>query len=71
MNHAKWTWFAIGYQCVFAYAVAFMINQFGCLFTGHVNTIGFICAVLVLLGMLYLLFRPDRQRTVTRKKVRV
>lgn len=71
MNHAKWTWFAIGYQCVFAYAVAFMINQFGCLFTGHVNAIGFICAVLVLLGMLYLLFRPDRQRTVTRKKVRV
>lgn len=71
MNNVKWTWFAIGYQCVFAYAVAFMINQFGCLFTGHVNTIGFICAVLVLLGMLYLLFRPDRQRTVTRKKVRV
>ena len=56
MNNAKWTWFAIGYQCVFAYAVALMINQFGGLFTGHVNVIGLIFALLVLAFILYMLF---------------
>ena len=56
MNNAKWTWFAIGYQCVFAYAVALMINQFGGLFTGHVNVIGLIFALLVLAFIIYMLF---------------
>ncbi len=56
MNNAKWTWFAIGYQCVFAYAVALMINQFGGLFTGNVNVIGLIFAVLVLAFIIYMLF---------------
>ena len=46
MNNAKWTWFAIGYQCGFAYVIALMINQFGGLFTGNVNVIGLICAAL-------------------------
>ena len=56
MNNAKWTWFAIGYQCVFAYAVALMINQFGALFTGSVNVIGLIAALLVLAFIIYMLF---------------
>ena len=56
MNNAKWTWFAIGYQCVFAYAVALMINQFGGLFTGNVNVIGLIFALLVLAFIIYMLF---------------
>ena len=56
MNNAKWTWFAIGYQCVFAYAVALMINQFGGLFTGSVNVIGLIFALLVLAFIIYMLF---------------
>ena len=56
MNNAKWTWFAIGYQCVFAYAIALMINQFGGLFTGSVNVIGLIFALLVLAFIIYMLF---------------
>lgn len=56
MNNTKWTWFAIGYQCGFAYVVAFMINQFGGLMTGHVNVIGVILAVAALAFILYMLF---------------
>ena len=56
MNNAKWTWFAIGYQCGFAYVVALMINQFGGLFTGNVNVIGLIAAVAALGVIIYMLF---------------
>lgn len=56
MNNTKWTWFAIGYQCGFAYVVSFMINQFGGLMTGHVNVIGVILAVAALAFILYMLF---------------
>ena len=56
MNNAKWTWFAIGYQCGFAYVISFMINQFGGAFTGHANIIGVILAAALLIGMLYMLF---------------
>ena len=61
MNNAKWTWFAIGYQCAFAYAVALMIYQFGSLFAGQVHPIGLIAAVAVLAFMLYMLFRPYKE----------
>ncbi len=60
MNNPKWTLFAIGYQCAFAYAVSLIIYQFGLLFTGGLNLIGLLFASMVLVGMLYLLFRPDR-----------
>lgn len=63
MNSAKWTWFAIGYQCVFAYAVSLSIYQFGSLFTGGGVGIGTITAVLVVIGFLYLLFRPYKEST--------
>ena len=56
MNSAKWTWFAIGYQCCFAYVIALMVTQFGRIFAGGVNVIGLICAVAILAGMLYMLF---------------
>lgn len=56
MNSAKWTWFAIGYQCVFAYASSLMIYQFGSAFTGNLNVIGLIAAVAVLAVMIYMLF---------------
>ena len=63
MNSPKWTWFAIGYQCGFAYAVSLMINQFGGLFTGNINGIGLAFALAVLAGMLYMLFSPCREAT--------
>ena len=56
MNNAGWTWFAIAYQCGFAYAVSLMIYQFGGVFTGHVNALGLIAALAVLGGMIYMLF---------------
>ncbi len=56
MNNAKWTWFAIGYQCGFAYVIAFLINQFGKLFTGSVNIIGLIFALAALACLIYMLF---------------
>ncbi|MBQ3069763.1 MAG: ferrous iron transporter B, partial [Clostridia bacterium] len=63
MNSAKWTMFAIGYQCVFAYAVSLMVFQFGLLFAGQWNVIGLAAAVLVLGFMLYMLFRPYKEST--------
>ena len=56
MNNSSWTWFAIGYQCGFAYCIALMVNQFGNLFTGNVNVIGLIAALAVLAAMIYMLF---------------
>ncbi len=61
MNNAKWTWFAILYQCGFAYAIALMINQFGSAFSGNLNVIGLIAAVALLVFMVYMLFRPAKE----------
>ena len=63
MNNAKWTWFAIGYQCGFAYLIALMINQFGGWFVGAGSIIGTIVAVAVLVFLLYMLFRPYKDAT--------
>ena len=63
MNNRKWTWFAIGYQCGFAYLIALMINQFGGWFVGSGSIIGTIVAIIVLVGMLYMLFRPYKDAT--------
>ena len=56
MNNRKWTWFAIAYQCGFAYVIALMVNQFGGMFTGNVNVIGLIFAFAALAGIVYMLF---------------
>ena len=71
MNNAKWTCFAVAYQCVFAYAIALMINQFGGLFTGNVNVIGLIFAVLVLAFMIYMLVRPYKEANTLKTAVKV
>ncbi len=71
MNNAKWTLFAIGYQCVFAYAVSLMIFQIGSIFTGNVNVIGLIAALIVLAFMLYMLLRPYKESNTLKTKVRV
>ncbi len=71
MNSAKWTWFAIGYQCLFAYAVSLMIYQIGSIFTGGLNVVGLIVALLLLAGMVYMLFRPYKESTKLTTRVRV
>ena len=69
MNNAGWTWFAIGYQCGFAYVIALMINQFGNLFTGNANFIGAVVAVIFLVGMVYMLFKPYKEATKLNTKL--
>ena len=69
MNSQKWTWFAIGYQCGFAYLIALMINQFGGAFTGNLNIIGVIVSIAVLAGMIYMLVRPYKEATKLTAKV--
>ena len=69
MNNAKWTWFAIGYQCGFAYLCALMVNQFGKAFTGDLSIIGLIAAIAALAFILYMLFRPYKEATKLSTKV--
>ncbi|MGN0669042.1 MAG: ferrous iron transporter B [Oscillospiraceae bacterium] len=71
MNSAKWTLFAIGYQCLFAYAISLMIYQFGLLFSGAVNVVGLIFAVLVLAFMVFMLARPYKESSKLTEKVKV
>ena len=61
MNNAKWTWFAIGYQCGFAYICALMVEQFGNVFTGSLNILGLIAAVAALAFIIYMLVRPYKE----------
>ena len=72
MNSAKWTWFAIGYQCAFAYAISLMIYQFGSAFTGNLNVIGLMAAAAVLAVMVYMLFiKRCQEATKLSKRVKV
>ncbi len=71
MNNGKWTAFAILYQCGFAYAVSLMVYQFGLLFTGSVNVIGLIAAVVILAFMIYMLVRPYKESETLTTKVKV
>ena len=67
MNNAKWTWFAIGYQCVFAYDVSMVIFQIGKLFTGGGFGFGTIVAIALIAVFIYLLARPQKNiRTAKR-----
>ena len=68
MNNARWTWFAIGYQCGFAYMIALMINQFGGALTGNMNVIGFTFAIAALVGMIYMLFFKKYSEAITLSK---
>lgn len=71
MNNAKWTAFAITYQCVFAYAVSLILFQLGSVFTGGMNVIGLIFAVIVLAGICFQLFKPYKESTKLTKSVKV
>ena len=71
MNSAKWTAFAILYQCGFAYAVALCINQIGGAFTGSLNIIGLIISILLIAGMLFMLFKPYKEANKLTKKVKI
>ncbi|QRG87207.1 ferrous iron transporter B [Bulleidia sp. zg-1006] len=64
MNDVGWTWFAIAYQCGFAYVVALMIYQFGLAIQGKMNMAGFIVAVVIAAAMLYQLFKPMKKHVV-------
>ena len=68
MNSAKWTFFAIAYQTVFAYSIAFMVTQFGWLFTGEGNTAGAVTAFAILAVMIYMMFIRKFDRTSSKKK---
>ena len=70
MNSAKWTLFAIGYQCVFAYAVSLCIYQIGNLFTGGGFGIGTVAAILIIAAFIYLLVRPYKESTTLQMKAR-
>ncbi len=61
MNNIKWTWFAIGYQCVFAYAISLIIYQFGSAFSGNVHPVGLIFAIAFTVFIIYMLFRPYKE----------
>lgn len=74
MNSAKWTWFAIGYQTVFAYTAALAIYQIGNLFTGGEFGVWTVTALLIISAFIYLLFRPGKESNtlkVNRKVMRV
>lgn len=71
MNSAKWTWFAIAYQCGFAYCISLMINQFGGLFSGSINVVGLIFATAILALMIYMLVRPYKEATTLKGNIKV
>ena len=66
MNNTKWFWFAICYECAFAYTIAFLVNQFGSLFTGNVagvlQIIEIVIAFAVLFGLIYMIVRKDKYK---------
>ncbi len=69
MNSAKWTAFAISYQCLFAYAISLMIYQLGSAFSGNVNVVGLIAALVVLAVGLYFLLRPNKYQKKAKKSM--
>ena len=75
MNSPKWTAFALGYQCVFAYVIAFIVYQLGVLFTGGatsvVNIVGAIIAMVLVALIVFMLFKPYKESTKLTKKVKV
>ena len=71
MNNGRWTAFAIGYQCLFAYAVSLIVFQIGSIFTGSINVLGLIFAVILLALMIYMLFKPYKESNRLAKKIKV
>ena len=71
MNNAKWTWFAIGYQCIFAYVIALIVNQIGGIFEGNANVFGIIVAIALIVGIVYMLFKPYKEANTLKTNVKV
>lgn len=71
MNSAKWTWFAIAYQCGFAYAIALIVNQVGRLIAGSPSILGLIVSAAIIIILAVGLFRPYKEAVKLDKKVRV
>ncbi len=71
MNNIKWFWFAIGYQCGFAYVIGLIVYQLGKLFTGSANILGVIVAVAAIAVMVFMLVRPYRESNTLTTKVKV
>ena len=71
MNSAKWTWFAIGYQCGFAYAVSLIVYQIGSAFMGAINPIGLAASVVLLAFFGFMLFRPYKESNKLTKKIKI
>lgn len=70
MNSAKWFWFAIGYECGFAYVIALIVNQLGKLFTGDVNVFGLIVAIIAIALIIFMLVRPYKESNKLGVKVK-
>ncbi len=70
MNSAKWTAFAITYQCVFAYLVSLIVFQIGSIFTGTLNVVGLIFGILALAFLIFMLVRPQKDYTAYKAKVK-
>ena len=70
MNSAKWFWFAIGYECGFAYVIALIVNQLGKLFTGDVNVFGLIVAIIAIALIIFMLVRPYKESNKLDVKVK-
>ena len=70
MNNIRWFWFAIGYQCLLAYLVALCIYQIGTWITAGVFGLGTIVAILLVVGFIYLLFRPYKESSALNVKVK-
>ena len=71
MNNAKWTAIAIGYMCVFAYAVALCIYQIGSALNGQVHVLGLICAIAIIAFGVYMLFKPYKESEKLTQTVKV
>lgn len=70
MNNPRWTWFAIGYQTVFAYVIALCVYQWGSLFTTGVFTIGTAVAFILTALIIYLLFRPSYEKRMLKSNAK-
>jgi len=71
MNNGKWTAFAITYECVFAYLVALCVYQIGSAFSGGLNIIGLIVAILIVVAFVFLLFRPYKESQTVNENVKI
>ncbi len=71
MNSAKWTWFAIGYQCIFAYVISLCIYQIGSVFAGGAFGIGTVVAIVLAAVLIYLIFRPNPYKETLSRRTQV